>query len=147
MPDPAPEPVEVEADELAAAERRIRIRLRTQHDGPRSVMDDVRMVLAEYDRMRAELVVLTRQADASEHAANSFYAHAAAMELQRDQARADLSRALPVVEAAGAVVEKWGSTRVQDEIRYCSVDLADLLDALARAVRAAREPRTGEGTK
>lgn len=57
--------------------------------------------------------------------------------------RADLARALPIVEAAGAVVEQlkyWGGAPVGvPEWRAAC-------DALAAAVRAARDPRTGEGT-
>lgn len=59
---------------------------------------------------------------------------------------ADLARALPVVEAAGALVEKW--SEYGPPVPSCEqTRLSQLLDALARAYRAAREPRTGEGTK
>lgn len=57
--------------------------------------------------------------------------------------RHDLARALPVVEAAGAVVEHWKSGHFAPYSADGDPSVV-LLDALASAVRAAREPRTGE---
>lgn len=54
---------------------------------------------------------------------------------------ADLARALPVVEAAGALVGHRDFAFTRHRINY---EVMALLDALARAYRAAREPRTGE---
>lgn len=65
---------------------------------------------------------------------------------ERDRLRADLARALPVVEAAGAVESWWSDMRECYSGTEENDQLVDLLDALATsAVRAAREPRTGEG--
>lgn len=53
---------------------------------------------------------------------------------------ADLSRALPVVEAAGAVVSEWEDSGMA----FPRVKLAHLLDVLARAYRAAREQQMAD---
>jgi hypothetical protein len=108
----APEPVEVAADELAAAEAVLR-----RGWWYEVTFAQIATVMAEYDRLDEMCDVF---------------------EARWNEARADLARALPVVEAAGAVVT-WCAEN-NDEVPE------RLLDALARAYRAAREPRTGERT-
>lgn len=126
--DPAPEPVEVGADELAAAEANYRL-LRKENEQLRDALGMARTEyggkpmseLDEYDRLRL--------------AANGFEAMDGVLRATIDWLRADLARALPVVEAAGAVVSEWEDSG----LAFPRVRLAALLDALARAVRAARE--------
>lgn len=118
---PAPEPVGVPADELAGAEDRIRHQIARLPDSDAVTVEKVhlRLLLREYDR-RDEMCDV--------------------FEARWNEARADLARALPVVEAAGALVEKWE--------RWCPsappIEFARLLDALARAVDAAREQQMGD---
>lgn len=56
----------------------------------------------------------------------------------------DLARALPVVEAAGAVVDGFCWSAQEGSI--ADEENEELHNALVRAVRGAREPRTGERT-
>lgn len=125
----APEPVEVPAGELAAAAR-LRYLVGCGRS-PTLPLSEGAALLAEYDRMRAELARLR--------------AREILAECTIDALRADLARALPVVEAAGALVEHcWSSSIERGLVRSADGTMADLFDALARAYRAAREPRTGE---
>jgi hypothetical protein len=123
----APGPPEVEAEELAAAEEWARdfAAVSTVH-GPQMVG----RLLAEFDRMRAEL-------HAREFAASYQAATIGRLRRDRDKLQVDLARALPVVEAAGALVEHdRAKPALGKSITAWRVRRRELLDALARAVDA-----------
>lgn len=173
MTTPAPEPVEAAAAELAAAEEKVRL-YGQYYSGKVKVRHcDVERVMAEYDRMRAVLAdptdedyrLIYQALDCADTGNAGHWPTAAGIladEVRRlrvlmreclgatcsltefDRVSADLSRALPVVEAAGALVEQWTEIDVHT-VRHMDAGFAKRLDALARSVRAARKPWTGEG--
>lgn len=147
----APEPPEVAAGELAAAVEYA------------SKLQSLAAFRAEYDRraqrirdleagrdveqqmlrnIAGQLVACQMKYDAALELVQEANNDRAKFKAECDTARADLARALPVVEAAGALVSEWEDSG----LAFPRVRLAALLDALAMSiVRAAREPRTGEG--
>lgn len=101
------------------------------HHGARSDADALVRLLAEYDRLKG-----LEASHAWIQKVGPTWLHEGRGCEEREQ---DLARALPVVEAAGALVEHH-----EDIDGWTSGGHDALLDDLARAVRAAREPRMGE---
>lgn len=152
----APEPVEVGAAELAATEEVVREAIEC---GDLWRIDEVLPAfVAEYDRRGALLAALMdglspwlRDGEPPAPGDDEIRASVEQMNDDFTEAsngwaitKADLARALPVVEAAGALVEHLGSSPSWKFGSGLTSESVELISRLGIAVRAAREPRTGE---
>lgn len=124
------------SDELAAAEEKVRAIVEST-PVPGGFLD---VYVEEYDRRGRELARTDKGWARALDEVDKMDACVARL-------KADLARALPVVEAAEALVEEARrlSPVERDAVDDVSPALLVAVIALAVEIRAAREPRTGEG--
>lgn len=135
---PVPEPVEVPADELGAAEQRMRelaadwgdagdLQAFAGREPYWTCARHAAVLLAEYER-RGQML------DAWHHDAPAALAWSERQAAEIARLGADLARALPVVEAAGAVAAEWPrlASSVVDGLDH---NFVAALNALAYEVR------------
>lgn len=127
------------SDDLAAAELTLRSYVRKQPHDP--LTEEIGVLLAEYDRMRAELVILREKRRSREHS----IAELTFLRCENERAEAHLARALPIVEAAETLVdERYYHPEEGSEHADSNQAHYETLEAAVLAARAL-DARKGQG--